>query len=504
MSSSYDAIVIGAGLGGLSAATLLALHERRVLLLERNNTPGGYATSFVRGRYEFEAALHELSGIGSQAEPGPLALYLDELGVLEKIDLVRMDTLFRAVLPGIDVTLPPGIDAFEDAVCDAFPTEARGVRRFLGRVFGLGRDLAKIFKNRGAGHPALMPLRYPHFFRYVPNSWGNVLRRDVADPRARAVLSQYWGYAGLPPSRVAFLNLAATVNQFVTHGAAFPMGRSAALSFAFLDRLTELGGEVRLRCGADRILTRAGRVHGVVTEQGDEVTAPIVLTSTDPIRTCRDLLDTDEGVNGLLGTLRYSEPAASTVNVYLGLARPPGDLGIADHEVFIAQGLDLDDHHANAHTLDNPGEIAATCYNIIHSDLAAPDTTVLKLSALKYGAPWYDLDPAIYQETKQRLAEVMIGQAEALWPGLRAAAEVVEVSTPMTNMRYTGALGGSIYGFDQTPWDNMVWRMPHQGPVDGLHFVGAWTQPGGGFQPVIMSGRISAGMLLLQAGAGGS
>jgi prolycopene isomerase len=64
MSQKYDAIVIGAGLGGLSAATMLARNGLDVLLLERHNVPGGYATSFVRGRYEFEVALHELSGIG--------------------------------------------------------------------------------------------------------------------------------------------------------------------------------------------------------------------------------------------------------------------------------------------------------------------------------------------------------------------------------------------------------------------------------------------------------
>jgi len=70
--SSYPVIVIGAGLGGLGAACQLALAGEKVLLLEKHNVPGGFATSFVRGRFEFEGALHELSDIGTEEDRGGL------------------------------------------------------------------------------------------------------------------------------------------------------------------------------------------------------------------------------------------------------------------------------------------------------------------------------------------------------------------------------------------------------------------------------------------------
>ncbi|HQG32936.1 MAG TPA: FAD-dependent oxidoreductase, partial [Deltaproteobacteria bacterium] len=79
----YDAVVIGAGNGGLTGALTLAKAGRKVLLLERHNVPGGCATSFVRGRFEFEVALHQLSGMGSPERPGPLRSILGELGVLD-------------------------------------------------------------------------------------------------------------------------------------------------------------------------------------------------------------------------------------------------------------------------------------------------------------------------------------------------------------------------------------------------------------------------------------
>jgi prolycopene isomerase len=90
----------------------------------------------------------------------------------------------------------------------------------------------------------------------------------------------------------------------------------------------------------------------------------------------------------------------------------------------------------------------------------------------------------------------MLSIAERLTPGLRSRAEVIEVSTPLTNVRFTGNLGGSIYGFDQGPGRHTTWRIPNRGPLPGLHFAGAWTVPGGGFEAVMASGELAAGSVL--------
>lgn len=88
--TEYDVVVIGAGNGGFTGALTLAKAGRKVLLLERHNVPGGCGTSFVRGSFEFEVALHQLSGMGSDDRPGPLRSILGELGVLGKLEFVEM------------------------------------------------------------------------------------------------------------------------------------------------------------------------------------------------------------------------------------------------------------------------------------------------------------------------------------------------------------------------------------------------------------------------------
>jgi phytoene dehydrogenase-like protein len=504
VTEEYDAVVIGAGLGGLSAATMLARNGLDVLLLERHNVPGGYATSFVRGRYEFEVALHELSGIGPPERRGSLYRYLDYLGVADKVEFLHVSNLYRAVfLDGstelakvLDVTLPAGREAFEAKLCETFPHEAKGIRRFLKRVFDLRSDFIKIAKQRGVGNPATMPFRLPHFFRYLPTTWGHVLNRDVKAPHARAVLSQYWGYAGMPPSKISFLFFATTLAAYVKRGPAFPKGRSQALSNSLLTTFEELGGEARMNCGVRRITTADGRVTGVITDEGEEIAADWIVSNADPITTCRELIGSDKVPSRFFTKLQSSEVAASTVNVYLGVARPHEELGLTEHEIFINADHDFDRHFEMMYTIGPPPAIAVTCYNVVYPDISPPGTSIVVVTALMYGQPWYKVPPADYVETKNSIADAMIEMAERIAPGLRECAEVVDVSTPLTNMRYAGTMGGSIYGFNQPPRDNMVWRMSHHGPLERLYFVGAWTQPGGGFEPAIMSGQMAGSAIL--------
>jgi prolycopene isomerase len=496
MKRKYDAIVVGAGLGGLSAATMLARNGLGVLLLERHNVPGGYATTFVRGRYEFEVALHELSGIGPPEHRGGVYRYLEHLGMADKVEFLHMSNLYRSVFPDLDITLPVGREAFEAKLVETFPHEAKGIRRFVKRVFDFGRDRSKIARQGGKFNPATMPFRFPHFFRYLPTTWGQVLNRDVRDPRARAVISQYWGYVGMPPSRISFMYFALTLAAYVRRGAAFPKGRSQALSNAFLATFEEMGGEARLNCGVQRITTADGRVTGVITDEGQEIAADWIVSNADPITTCRDLIGRDKVPSGFFTKLQSSEVAASTVNVYLGVARPHEELGLTEHEIFINADYDFDRHYERTRVVAPPESIVVTCYNVVYPGISPPGTSIIVLTALMYGEPWYEVPPAEYVATKNRIGDAMIQMAEKIAPGLREYAEVVEVSTPLTNMRYAGTMGGSIYGFNQPPRDHMVWRMGHRGPLDRLYFVGAWTQPGGGYDPAMMSGQMASSSIL--------
>jgi len=496
MPSKYDAVVVGAGLGGLSAATYLARCGRKVLLLEHHNVPGGYASSFVRGRYEFEVALHELSGMGTEEDPGSLRRYLEALGVLDRVNFLSVEDFYRSVMPGVDLVLPFGEEAFCQALCDAFPHEAAGIRRFLRRVSAFA-DQVTLFDDllsHGVtpGRVARIPFNLGKVLRYGLATWGQILDRDVTDPAARAVISQIWGYMGLPPSRLSFAFMAIAVSGYLRRGATYIEGRSHALATAFVDAFESWGGEIRLGCGVRQIQVRDGRVRGVITEHDEEIEADVVVSNADPVTTCRDLIGVEFVPDRFWRRMRSSPPGPSSFNVFLGLAAPPEELGLVHHEVFFNASSDIEAHYARMMQADVPAVMVLSCYNNVCPEISPPGTSAVGITTLQYGEPWLSIAPERYVETKTRIAEGMLEVAERTFPGLRDAAEVLEVATPVTNMRYTRQLGGAIYGSAQSPADATVFRLSNKGPIPGLFLAGAWTFPGGGYEPAMVSGRFAA------------
>ncbi len=110
----YDAVVIGAGNGGLTAAVRLAQSGAKTLLVEKHNLPGGFATSFRRGRFEFEASLHELNDFGPPDNAGDLRVLFDELGVTDKIEWTEIPDAYRVISRAekLDASMPLGVNAF--------------------------------------------------------------------------------------------------------------------------------------------------------------------------------------------------------------------------------------------------------------------------------------------------------------------------------------------------------------------------------------------------------
>ena len=145
----YDVVVIGAGNGGITASCALAQKGLSVLLLERHNIPGGCGTSFCRGRFEFEIALHQLSGVGTNEKPGPLRLALQSLGVFDDIDWVQMDDLYTVHMPdGFQVVLKADADQVKDELKSKFPHEAAGIDKFMDMIFEYSAQFLGFFVFR--------------------------------------------------------------------------------------------------------------------------------------------------------------------------------------------------------------------------------------------------------------------------------------------------------------------------------------------------------------------
>jgi len=501
----YDVIVVGAGLGGLSAATALSKAGKKVLLLERHNVPGGYATSFIRGRFEFDASLHELSGVGAGDNRGPVWGLLNEYGMASMVEFVPIPDFYRCIFPGLDITLPVGRQNFEDLMCSEFPSDAEGIKRFSSVMFDFAREAIEV-EFSGKKPNEIDASEFPTMTAYAGRSVAEVLYSEVSDEKARVVLCQLCNYLGQTPSKGAFAAYAMAATTYHNFGPVHIKGKSQALSQAFVDAIEGYGGEVWLNNGAARILTSGGKVNGVVAEDGTEICCPYVVCNANPFVTCLDLIGKENIPGWYLKRLGVWSPGIGTFNVFLGLDRPYTDFGLTSHETFVGLGYfdwDKEDERAKREVDFDPPGMAVTAYNVADKSFSPPGTTALVVTFSGYGAPWQKLTPAEYVEAKDRLAKKALTYAERVAPGLRDHIEVMEAATPLTNIRYSGNPGGSFAGFAENRQAPTLGRIPHRGPLDGLYFANAWVNIGGGFFPCIFGGWLASNDVLEDMEQGG-
>jgi len=256
----YDVIVIGAGNGGLTASASLARKGLKVMLLERHNIPGGCATSFCRGRFEFEIALHQLSGLGTPEKPGPLRMTLDRLGVMDDLTFVEISDLYSVHMPdGFHASFKPEKNQIIDELKEKFPHEKEGIDGFFDLVYKYAGDMIGAFIFRD---PEPTRDKYPNMYRYAFKNSKEVLDDFFKDPLLKAVISVYWGYLGISTDQLAFAYLAMILFQYIEFKPYHVKGGSQALSNAILNQFYKAGGEARFNCGASRILTENGDVRG--------------------------------------------------------------------------------------------------------------------------------------------------------------------------------------------------------------------------------------------------
>jgi all-trans-retinol 13,14-reductase len=492
--SECDAIVVGAGLGGLACAAAFVKRGFRPLVIEQRERVGGYASTFRRGGFEFDFSLHSTTAArgedGSRHVPG-----FPELDV----EYLPHPNLFRVICPDHDVRAPQqDPEAFLQQLVDAFPDQAEGLQALFADLAGMADDSRRWFQEYPPPPLARIPREFPHIYKHHDQTWGEMMDARIDSPALKTILSAQWGYYALPPSRLASLYYAIPVMDYLREGGYYPRGRSQALSDAFARYIEAGGGRIVLNTRVREITTEGGAVTGVVTADGATHRSSVVVSNVDAMTTVRDLVQDVPGLPRYRRELSAHRPSLSGFQVFLGLKRDLlGELGVTDSEVFFQETYDLDEDFERCRTADVAGcAMTATLFDNIYEDFSPPGKNTLNILVVQGYEPWerFEADyladrQDAYRAEKQRMADVLIGRLERkLLPGLADAIEVMDVATPLTLARHYGAQRGAMYGFEQVIGNSGHTRVGHATPVEGLFLAGAWTTPGHGYTGVIWSG----------------
>ncbi len=493
---TYDAVIIGAGLGGLSCGAAFVRRGFRPLVIEKHFKPGGYATTFGRpGGFVFDVSLHSIT-VGKRDGVFDLLPGFPEI---KGVEFVPHKVLYRAIYPEHDIRVPScDVPKYVRTLSDLFPEEKAGIEGLVGDMQGLAAEIGKYSAAEGKVDMSRFLQDFPVLAKTFGKTWGAMVDARVSDPKLKAVFSALWGYYGLPPSRLSPYYYAMPTIGYLEAGGYYPVGKSQKISDAFARRIKDGGGEILLGTRVDRILVKDGAAAGVRTADGREFGAKVVVSNANAPDTFGRMLGEPDLAKESLARMEKLSISLSAFQVFLGLKKDLfGELGVKDTEVFYNAGYDIEADYGAAVRADvTDGGFGASLYDNLYKGYSPEGKNTLSLMTLqgfdhweKFAADYLAGRKDAYRAEKERMADILIDQAEkVLLPGLRKAIEVREVATPLTNIRYTANPRGAVYGWDQTLDNSGPSRFPQRTPVKNLYLSGAWTFPGHGYGAVIPSG----------------
>ena len=486
--STYDAIVIGSGLGGLTAASMLARHaHQRVLVLERHYTAGGFTHTFHRPGYEWDVGVHY---VGDVHRPGSLLRRAFDHLTDGELAWADMGEVYDTIVIGDDhYQFVAGRERFRQRMHEYFPAarDTAAIDRYLERIRETVRTSKRFFLEKALppllGRLASPLLRAPGL-REASRTVAQVMAELTDNPRLAAVLTGQYGDYGLPPSQASWFMHALLVGHYLA-GGAYPVGGSSRIAATMLPGIERAGGAVVTSADVAQILVADGKAVGVRLASGEEIRAPRVISDAGLAITAGRLLPREVAAKaGLAPTIAGAPPSYSHLSLYLGFREDAAALGLGRSNLWVYPHEDHD--AACARFVRDPDAPLPVAY-LSFPSAKDPDfarrhpgratVEVVGLAPYEWFARWEETPwkkrGQDYEAFKQRLADRMMEALVRQRPQLAGKADHVELSTPLSTAHFAGHPHGEIYGLAHTPARFAARQLRAHTAIAGLYLTGA-------------------------------
>ncbi|NET72301.1 MAG: FAD-dependent oxidoreductase [Sphaerospermopsis sp. SIO1G2] len=486
-----DIIIIGSGIGGLSAAALLARYGKRVLVCESHTVAGGAAHTFKRRGFEFDSGPSFYCGLNSSQSLNPLKQILDVLG--ETLPVIPYDPLGHYHFPEGTFPVYSNAERYRQELERFTPHGAKEFQKFEERLLGLYDAMKGIptlaLRSDWQIIPILLQRYLPSLGKMlfnlpiVQSSVGSVMDATIQDAFVRRLIDlECFLLSGLKAEGTIAPEVAFMLGERSRAGVEYPLGGSKTIVDALVRGLQRFGGELRLNCHVEQILVESGKAVGIRLRNGEILKAPIVISNATLWDTYNNLLQ-DEDLPANYKKVALDTPRVdSFMHLHLGI-EADGLENLTGHHVVV---------HDSSQDISVPGN---TCMisipSVWDSTLAPPGHHVVHAYTLEPFAGWERDDN--YEIRKQEKAQNLYRALARVIPDIRERVVLELIGTPLTHAsylrRYQGTYGPAIAA-DKGMFPSMYT------PIQGLYRVGDSTLPGIGVPAVAASGILCANTLV--------
>lgn len=433
--SHYDTILIGAGMSGLAAGIRLAQFDQRVVVLERHYLWGGLNSFYKRGGRRFDVGLHALTNYAAKGERGlPLTRMLRQLRIRHEDLRLGEQRYSEIAFPDLHLRFTNEFELFESEVARAFPSQMDGFARLVRDV----RD-AEAFtpEDTTLGARAVLATYFDEA----------LLIEALMLPMC------YYGSARVDD--IDWYQFVILFRSFFFEGFSRPEGGIQPMLELLRKRYIELGGELRLRCGVQAILSANGKVCGVRLDDGTELTADRVLSSAGYVETMRLAGRENEVRDAERGDMSFTE----TIFV---MDTDPIVHGHGAAVIFFNDAPDF--RYRVPHELIDTRSGVICSPNNYASEAPLPEG-ILRFTNLANFERWNALEGDAYESAKHEQAERALEIATRYGMDPRPHEVFRDSFTPTTVRRFTGHDKGAVYGSPTKRLDGTT-------TIDGLHLMG--------------------------------
>jgi prolycopene isomerase len=471
MQNKYDAIIVGAGLGGLLTGALLSKENKKVLIVDSHNDVGGTSIDTRLGRFNFNTNLDALF-LSNPENEVTLKNILKLLGL--EIEFKKIPKAFRVITIDenneglhVKVELPFGVADFINKMEEYVPGSQKSMIAFFNIAKECKEALTYIANTNEVNYEFLEN-SYPNFVRISNHSLSKVLDELRVPLKCQEILNTYWTLLGSPETQIGFVHYATFLFDAINYELEVPEESLYDLSLKLTNYILKHKGVIKLNSKVKKIITENGKAVRIKLSNGAEYGGKKIITNLSPVATYKLV---DELPKKAVRYINNHETGAKLFTIYLGLNRSIEEIGLDSYFYFLYHTLDSENEFVEMQSLSNNDMI---CYtpSVINPDVSPKGTSIFVINSISYTNEI--INPGDYITAVDKITNNLLNTfTNTTGINLKEYIEEIKVITPV-DYALEGTINGSYYGERLSDLDNLLPRLlnkDHEDYIENLYSV---------------------------------